>query len=119
MPAPSELATELRAIIAKTQSERRVASIAAAVVRGGEVVWADAVGLADAEQAVDATPDHQYRIGSITKTFTAVCVMQLRDEGKLKLEDRLGAHLDVPRGRRPDAAADALARLRPAARGSG
>jgi CubicO group peptidase (beta-lactamase class C family) len=40
-------------------------------------------------------PDHQYRIGSITKTFTAVCVMQLRDEGKLKLEDRLDAYLDV------------------------
>ena len=98
MPAPSELATELRAVIANTQSERRVASIAAAVVRGGAVVWSDAVGLADAEQAVEATPDHQYRVGSITKTFTAVCVMQLRDEGKLKLEDRLGAHLDVRAG---------------------
>ncbi|HEX7310813.1 MAG TPA: serine hydrolase domain-containing protein [Gaiellaceae bacterium] len=98
MPPPSELATELRAIVAKTQAERRAASIAAAVVRGGEVVWADAVGLADAEQSVDATPDHQYRVGSITKTFTAVCVMQLRDEGKLKLEDRLSAHLDVRAG---------------------
>ena len=95
MPAPEELSRELRAIVAEAQSERRAASIAAAVVRGGVVVWADAVGLADAEQAVDATPDHQYRIGSITKTFTAVCVMQLRDEGKLKLEDRLDAHLDV------------------------
>jgi CubicO group peptidase (beta-lactamase class C family) len=92
---PEGLSRELRAIIAEAQSERRAASIAAAVVRGGVVVWADAVGLADAEQAVDAMPDHQYRIGSITKTFTAVCVMQLRDEGKLKLEDRLDAHLDV------------------------
>ena len=95
MPAPEGLSRELRAIVAEAQSERRAASIAAAVVRGGVVAWADAVGLADAEQAVDATPDHQYRIGSITKTFTAVCVMQLRDEGKLKLEDRLDAHLDV------------------------
>ena len=95
MPAPEGLSRELRAIVAEAQSERRAASIAAAVVRGGVVVWADAVGLADAEQAVDATPDHQYRIGSITKTFTAVCVMQLRDAGKLKLEDRLDAHLDV------------------------
>jgi CubicO group peptidase (beta-lactamase class C family) len=95
LPAPEGLSRELRAIIAEAQSERRAASIAASVVRGGVVVWADAVGLADAEQAVDATPDHQYRIGSITKTFTAVCVMQLRDEGKLKLEDRLDAHLDV------------------------
>jgi CubicO group peptidase (beta-lactamase class C family) len=89
LPAPEELSAELRAIVAKTQSERRAPSIAAAVVRGGEVVWADDVGLADAEQAEDATPGHQYRIGSITKTFTAVAVMQQRAEGKLELEDRL------------------------------
>src|SRR4051794_10834359 len=98
LPAPSELAAELRAIVTTTQAERRVASITAAVVRGGDVRWTDAVGLADAEQAVDATPDHQYRVGSITKTFTAVCVMQLRDEGRLKLEDRVDAHLDVRAG---------------------
>jgi CubicO group peptidase (beta-lactamase class C family) len=96
LPAPEGLSAELRAIIAEAQSERRVPSIAAAVVRGGEVVWADAVGLADAEHDELATPEHQYRIGSITKTFTAVAVMQLRDEGKLGLEDRLDAHLDVP-----------------------
>jgi CubicO group peptidase (beta-lactamase class C family) len=95
LPAPDGLPAELRAIVAKTQSERRVPSIAAAVTRGGETVWADAVGLADAENDEQATPEHQYRVGSITKTFTAVAVMQLRDEGKLQLEDRLDAHLDV------------------------
>jgi CubicO group peptidase (beta-lactamase class C family) len=96
LPAPEGLSVELRAIVAKAQSERRLPSVAAAVVRDGEVVWADAVGLADAEQGEDAKPEHQYRIGSITKTFTAVAVMQLRDEGKLELEDRLDAHLAVP-----------------------
>jgi CubicO group peptidase (beta-lactamase class C family) len=96
LPAPEGLAAELRAVVAKAQSEQRVPSVAGAVVRGGEVVWADAVGLTDAEQGEAATPDHQYRIGSITKTFTAVGVMQLRDAGKLDLEDRLDAHLDVP-----------------------
>jgi CubicO group peptidase (beta-lactamase class C family) len=94
--APEAFADELRAIVAKTQAERRAPSIAAAVVRDGETAWADAVGLADAEGGEQATPDHQYRIGSITKTFTAVAVMQLRSEGRLDLEDRLDAHLDVP-----------------------
>ncbi|MDP9266638.1 MAG: beta-lactamase family protein, partial [Chloroflexota bacterium] len=42
----------------------------------------------------EATPDHQYRIGSITKTFTAVSIMQLRDAGKLDLEDPLDRHLE-------------------------
>jgi CubicO group peptidase (beta-lactamase class C family) len=91
-----ELSAELRSIVAKAQSERRVPSVAAGVLRGGEIVWADAVGVADAESGEDATPEHQYRIGSITKTFTAVAVMQLRDAGKLELEDRLDAHIDVP-----------------------
>jgi len=96
LPAPEELAAELQAILAKTQSEHRIPSVAGAVVRKGEVVWAGAVGVADAEQDESATAEHQYRIGSITKTFTAVSVMQQRAEGKLDLEDRLDAHLDVP-----------------------
>jgi CubicO group peptidase (beta-lactamase class C family) len=94
--APEGLADELRAIVARTQAERRAPSIAAAVVRDGETAWADAVGLADAESGEQATVDHQYRLGSITKTFTAVAVMQLRAEGRLDLEDRLDAHVEVP-----------------------
>ena len=96
MPASDELAAELRAILAKAQAENRLPSISGAVVRAKEVLWSDAVGLADAEAHEAATPEHQYRIGSITKTFTAVAVMQLRDAGKLDLEDRVDAHLDVP-----------------------
>ena len=42
----------------------------------------------------DSTPDTQYRIGSITKTFTATAVMQLRDAGQLDLDDRLEQHID-------------------------
>ncbi|HEU6443804.1 MAG TPA: serine hydrolase domain-containing protein, partial [Gaiellaceae bacterium] len=41
----------------------------------------------------EATPDHQYRIASITKTVTAVGVMRLRDEGRLSLDDRLDLHV--------------------------
>jgi len=96
LPAPEGLAAELRALTVRTQSEKRAPSIAAAVVRDGETVWSDAVGLADADQGEEATADHQYRIGSITKTFTAVGVMQLRDAGKLDLDDRLDRHLPVP-----------------------
>ncbi len=39
--------------------------------------------------------DTQYRIGSLTKTFVAVLVMRLRDEGRLDLADPLGRHLDA------------------------
>jgi CubicO group peptidase (beta-lactamase class C family) len=89
---PEGLEQRLERILQTRQAER-LPSLAAAVVRGGESVWADAVGTADYESATEATADTQYRIGSITKTFTAVAVMQLRDAGKLDLDDRLEQHL--------------------------
>jgi CubicO group peptidase (beta-lactamase class C family) len=72
----------------------RLPSVAASVVRKGELVWSNAVGSANYDESRDATPGTQYRIGSITKTFTATAIMQLRDAGALDLDDRLGQHLD-------------------------
>jgi CubicO group peptidase (beta-lactamase class C family) len=89
----SELEVALVRLVRREQSEKRLPSIAAAVVRDGERIWEIGVGLADVAAQRAATPDTQYRIGSITKTLTAVAIMQLRDEGKLDLEDRLDAHL--------------------------
>ncbi|WP_139983499.1 serine hydrolase domain-containing protein [Nocardioides litoris] len=68
------------------QRRGRLPSVVGAVLRGGEV--ADSAG-------VRADPATAYRIGSITKTLTAVLVLQLRDEGVLSLDDRLGDHLPV------------------------
>jgi CubicO group peptidase (beta-lactamase class C family) len=79
--------------VVEAQSAGRLPSVAAAVFSGGEVTWSDAVGLADAENGVEATADTQYAIASITKTFTAASVLQLRDEGKLDLEEPLSVHL--------------------------
>ena len=93
MPAPESLTAALERQIRVAQAEKRLPSVTAAAVRDGDVIWADAVGVADVESGEDATPDHQYRIASITKTFTAVAVMQLRDEGKLSLDDSLDRHI--------------------------
>jgi CubicO group peptidase (beta-lactamase class C family) len=76
------------------QSERRLPGLSATVFRGKERLWYGTAGLAVLDPAAEATPETQYRIGSITKTFTAVMVMQLRDEGRLDLDDRLGQHVD-------------------------
>jgi CubicO group peptidase (beta-lactamase class C family) len=72
----------------------RLPSVAAAVVQKGEQLWANAAGSADYDEDRAATPDTQYRVGSITKTFTATAIMQLRDDGLLDLDDRLEQHLD-------------------------
>jgi CubicO group peptidase (beta-lactamase class C family) len=87
MSTPELLAAELERLVAREQHDKRLPSVAAAVLRDGEAVWETAVG-------DGATPDTQYRLGSITKTFTAAAIMQLRDAGKLDLEDRLDEHVD-------------------------
>lgn len=76
--------------VAVGQAEGRTPSLVGAVVRDGRMVWSGSRSMAEGH-APDA--DTQYRIGSITKTFVAVLVMRLRDEGRLELTDRLEAHL--------------------------
>jgi len=92
LSAPKRLAPALERALRTRQAER-LPSLAAAVVRGGEAIWSDAVGTASYEDGREATPDTQYRVGSITKTFTATAVMQLRDAGALDLDDRLQQHV--------------------------
>jgi CubicO group peptidase (beta-lactamase class C family) len=86
---------ELDRLLQERQADR-LPSVAAAVVRKGKVLWANAVGIADYDADQSATPETQYRIGSITKTFTAVAIMQLYAEGRLDLDDRLEQHAEVP-----------------------
>jgi CubicO group peptidase (beta-lactamase class C family) len=74
--------------LALEQSEQRLPSIVAGLVRGGELVWSGGAG-----NLVGDAADVQYRCGSITKTFVAVQVMQLRDAGQLEVTDPLEHHL--------------------------
>jgi len=90
---PSEAFSE---ILLRGQAGFRLPSVSAAVYRGDETVWSEAIGVAE-DGGPEPTPDTQYRIGSITKTFTAAAIMLLRDEGKLELDDPLARH--VPEAR--------------------
>ena len=69
-------------------------------MREGELVWTAHVGAARLGDGADgtgasvaATDSTQFMIGSVTKTFTALAVMALRDEGRLSLDDPLDAHV--------------------------
>jgi CubicO group peptidase (beta-lactamase class C family) len=89
LPAPERF----RRLVLEAQSAGRLPSLSAGVFRGGELVWSEAVGLGDVEQRVEATTDTQYAVASITKTFTAAAVLQLRDQGGLELDDPLSRHV--------------------------
>ncbi|HEV8530357.1 MAG TPA: serine hydrolase domain-containing protein, partial [Methylomirabilota bacterium] len=68
-------------------------SIAVALVHDQQLLWARAFGQADVERGIPATPATVYRVGSVTKLFTATAVMQLRDAGALRLDDPVAQHL--------------------------
>jgi D-alanyl-D-alanine carboxypeptidase len=70
---------------------------AAIVVKDGEVVFRAARGMADLEMGISLEPDHVFRLGSITKQFTAAAILKLADEGTLSVDDEITHHLpDYP-----------------------
>jgi len=79
----------------KVQSEARVPALSVALHRADRAMWTFAVGSSgDPERPLGT--GSRFRIGSVTKTFTAVLVMQARDEGLLDLDDPVAKHLDLP-----------------------
>jgi D-alanyl-D-alanine carboxypeptidase len=64
-----------------------------AIGLAGEVLMSRAYGFADVEQRIKMRDDHLFRIASHSKTFTATLILQLVEQGRLGLEDPVGAHL--------------------------
>jgi CubicO group peptidase (beta-lactamase class C family) len=83
----------LHGIALDKQRDGRVPGLFAGVARQGSLVWGEGVGQADLGGDRAPTADDQFLIASNTKTFIAVMVMQLRDEGRLTLDDLLGDHV--------------------------
>ncbi|WP_222194566.1 serine hydrolase domain-containing protein [Modestobacter italicus] len=87
-PVLPATARTLLARTARVQRDSRAPSLVAGVVRDGGLAWSAGRGDVD-----EPHTDVQYRLGSISKTVTAVVVMRLRDEGRLGLDDPLEQHL--------------------------
>lgn len=73
--------------------QQHAPSVAITVVQGDRPVWTKAFGCAETGAKTPATPQTLYRIGSITKTFTALAILQLHEDGKLRLDDRVRDHV--------------------------
>src|SRR5215210_1620148 len=98
MPEPvlPSTARTLLARTARAQREGRAPSLVAGVVRDGGLAWSTGRG-----EVAEPHTDVQYRLGSISKTVTAVAVLRLRDEGRLDLDDQLEQHVrGTPLGER-------------------
>ena len=70
---------------------------AALVVKGGDILLHKGYGLANMELGVPVTPETVFRVGSMSKFFTAAAIMMLKEEGKLDLDDEITRFLpDYP-----------------------
>jgi D-alanyl-D-alanine carboxypeptidase len=78
-------------------SRFHVPGTAVMAIKDGRVVFDKAYGYRDIQVGLPVKTDTLFEIGSITKQFTAACILQLRDQGKLKLDDALSVYLpDAP-----------------------
>ena len=72
---------------------RGLPGIAVGVVSDQELIWAKGFGFADIKAKAPMTPTTKFRMASHSKLFTAIAIMQLREEGKLGLDDPVVKHL--------------------------
>ena len=82
-----DLAGSVDGVASRARTEHNVAGLSVAVQVGDEIRFAEGYGEADLENHVAATSETVYRIGSITKQFTAAAILKLADAGRLRLDD--------------------------------
>jgi CubicO group peptidase (beta-lactamase class C family) len=96
--AQQKLASEIDALMSQTYQPGGPGA-AVIVRRGGRTLFRKGYGMANLELGVRIEPDMVFRLGSITKQFTAVAVLLLAEQGKLSLQDEIGQYLaDFPTG---------------------
>lgn len=92
----TEIATNLKLMerwIEAQRAYRNLPGLSVALVHDQDLIYARGFGYSDIDDEVPATPQTMYRVASITKTLTATAIMQLRDQGKLQLDDPVERHL--------------------------
>ena len=93
-------------LVRKEMKRNDVTGLSVALVDDQRVVWAEGFGFADLANQRPATPETIYRVGSISKLFTATAAMQLVEQGKLDIDQPLQRYLQEfsARSRFPEAA---------------
>jgi CubicO group peptidase (beta-lactamase class C family) len=69
------------------RSRNRIPGMSAVIAEDGRIIWARGFGMANKERGVAATPETIYHLASTSKPYAAVAVLQLVEEGRLRLDD--------------------------------
>src|SRR5687768_16567184 len=76
----------------KVSAERMPGAVMGIIV-DGELAWVKVAGVRETEKKSPVTPETVFRIASMTKSFTAMAILKLRDEGKLSLDDPVARYV--------------------------
>jgi D-alanyl-D-alanine carboxypeptidase len=91
-PLNGDLQKQIDAAAQEVLSKTGVPSAAVGIVQNGRIVFTSAYGSARMAPPMPATPALHYAIGSISKQFTAACVLLLQEDGKLSLDDPIAKY---------------------------
>ena len=83
----AERIARLETLLENLRQELKIPAYSAAIVKDQKVLWAKGFGFADVENKIPATEHTPYHLASLTKTFASTILMQLVQEGKIKLDD--------------------------------
>jgi CubicO group peptidase (beta-lactamase class C family) len=88
-PPVPQTTEELQQAIADVLKETKTPGAGVVLVSKDEVLWTAGIGLADRATGRQVTPETMFRAGSISKSFVALALLKLQEEGKLQLDDRI------------------------------
>ncbi|MGH6651562.1 MAG: serine hydrolase domain-containing protein [Sphingopyxis sp.] len=93
-----QLAPDIDALFARYQADAHIPGMVYGVVQNGKLVYVKGIGVQDLDAKRPVTPDSLFRIASMTKAFTALAILKLRDDGKLRLDDLAEDHIPEMKG---------------------
>jgi CubicO group peptidase (beta-lactamase class C family) len=93
IPSPSGSFEQYETLIKETMQKSHLVGVGAALILGDSVVWKEGFGYADKENKIPFTTQSTLRVGSVTKPFTALGIMQLQEKGLLDIDEPLVKYL--------------------------
>ena len=84
----------LEHFIQRELQDKKLPAMSVALVDGNQIVWAQGFGFADPEKKIIATAQTVYRVGSVSKLFTDIGIMQLVEQGKINLDAPVSTYLE-------------------------
>jgi CubicO group peptidase (beta-lactamase class C family) len=93
VPVETTLQRRLNAYLTETVTRLSIAGLTVAITRDDSVIYTGAFGYRNAETREPLTPHHVFHWASVSKTFVATAIMQLREQGKINLDEKLTTYL--------------------------